>query len=240
MYLFNYWINWSVLHSDVGFAFTVEALACKDAIGLCVVLRLEPVTVEGGSLTVIKKCRSRTQNFSEIGPHVRDIKSLLASLRSVRFSHMRRSANKLADIITTESLKLKKEWYLVGEVPRIAAPIWRDEYIREPDWRSRIAFQELSFSKWTCFAWLDTAEMVDLRSEKGGSFFSRNVTLGDGGTVGFFWYMHLASGGRYPSRGSWVFISFYYFFFIFQVCLSFWFPICFSFISVWFGSAVLF
>lgn len=41
----------SFLHNHVGSAFIAKALSCKEAIRVCVDLKVESVTVEGDSLT---------------------------------------------------------------------------------------------------------------------------------------------------------------------------------------------
>lgn len=121
-----------VVHSNVRSAFSAKALTCTDAVKICLDLGLELIPVEGDSLTVIKKCKSASKDKSKINPYIRDIKSLLKGLHCIKFHHVRRSTNKLVDIITIKSLRLREECYLFGEVPRYTAHIQGDEYVREP------------------------------------------------------------------------------------------------------------
>lgn len=124
----------SVLHTNVRSAFAAEGLACKELIRVCVDLRVETVTVEGDSLTVIKKCNSHLRDYSEIGRYIRDKKkSLFEKFHSIRFHHVCRLANKLADSIARKGLRSRNESYLFGDVSRFAAQIWRDDFLREPD-----------------------------------------------------------------------------------------------------------
>lgn len=67
----------AVLHSNIRSTFIAEALTCTEAIKTCLDLELEAVTIEGDSLTMIKKCKSASPDRSEISSYIRDIKSLL-------------------------------------------------------------------------------------------------------------------------------------------------------------------
>ncbi|MBA0753176.1 hypothetical protein Gogos_021948, partial [Gossypium gossypioides] len=53
--------------------------------------------------------------------------------KSIKFQHVHRTANTLADIIATESLKQRGGFYLEGAAPRYAVKTLEDEWVREPD-----------------------------------------------------------------------------------------------------------
>lgn len=59
-----------VLHSNVGSAFTVEALACTNTVKMYLDLGTEVVTIEGDSHIVIKKCKLTLTDRSKISPYI--------------------------------------------------------------------------------------------------------------------------------------------------------------------------
>lgn len=123
----------AVLHTDVGSAFSAEALACRETMKLCDEMGFRNVILKGYSLTVIKKCSSEIRDRSTIGPIIQDIKSLFPIFDSIRFQHVKRTKNRLADCLATESWKRNEGFYLSGSIPQNATAIHFDEAVREPD-----------------------------------------------------------------------------------------------------------
>lgn len=124
----------AVLHEDVGSVFSLEALACRETIKMCIDLGLRNVILEGDSLTVIKKCRSDVRDRSVISPIIQDIKVIASRFNSIQFRHVKRTKNQLADCLATESLERSEGFYLSESVPSYAAAaIQFDEASREPD-----------------------------------------------------------------------------------------------------------
>lgn len=69
----------------------------------------------------------------EINSYIRDIKAFSSKFQSIRFLHIRRSTNKLADSIAIESLRRNEEACPVGSVLGFAAVPLVDDFIRESD-----------------------------------------------------------------------------------------------------------
>lgn len=120
----------SVIHANVGAAFAAEALARLWAVQTGLDLGFTDMIIEGDSLSVIKKSNSDSQDKSEISAYTRNIKRNINSFRSLRIKHARRSANQLAHVIATESLRNGEEFYLEEKVPRFVVRIMEEEWIR--------------------------------------------------------------------------------------------------------------
>ncbi|KAG8478668.1 hypothetical protein CXB51_028533 [Gossypium anomalum] len=91
------------------------------------------IYIEGESISAIKKCISESRDKSEICSMIHNIKALQSKLKSIKFHYVHRTANALADIIATESLKKRKRFYLEGAIPGPAVKALEDDWIREPD-----------------------------------------------------------------------------------------------------------
>ena len=63
-----------ILNEYVLSVFVAEALTCLQAVKLGVEMGLREVVIEGDSLTVIKKAKSRSMDRSKIGTFIHDIK----------------------------------------------------------------------------------------------------------------------------------------------------------------------
>ncbi|MBA0762016.1 hypothetical protein Gotri_024576 [Gossypium trilobum] len=120
----------SVIHANVGAAFAAEALSRLWAVQTGLDLGFTDMIIEGDSLSVIKKSNSDSQDKSEISAYTRNIKRNINSFRSLRIKHARRSANQLAHVIATESLRNGEEFYLEEKVPRFVVRIMEEEWIR--------------------------------------------------------------------------------------------------------------
>ncbi|MBA0786784.1 hypothetical protein Gotri_025437 [Gossypium trilobum] len=68
-----------------------------------------------------------------IGVYIHDIQQKISEFNSIRFQHTPRSANNLAHILATETLRRKEEVYLEMEVPEYAKDQRRYDRLREPD-----------------------------------------------------------------------------------------------------------
>lgn len=112
--------------------FGVEALACADALQLCIRTGIQSIIVEGDSFSVIKKSRVANMDRSVISHFIQDIHAFLPRFSNVNFQHVHRSKNALADRVAKESLR-SHGFYLDCTVPDYACAIQRDEAIREPD-----------------------------------------------------------------------------------------------------------
>ncbi|MBA0688539.1 hypothetical protein Goari_006316 [Gossypium aridum] len=64
---------------------------------------------------------------------IQDIKNIQKEFKSIKFQHVHRTTNTLADIIATESLKQRRGFYLEEAVPRHAVKTLEGEWVREPD-----------------------------------------------------------------------------------------------------------
>lgn len=108
----------ATVHNNVNSVFSVEALACTEGIMMGMQLGLRRFIIEGDSLTDIKKIRSDSQDRSKICLHIRDIKSLINSFRSGRFTHVNREVNGVANSIARECLKKGKGFFIPQSMPR--------------------------------------------------------------------------------------------------------------------------
>lgn len=91
-----------ILNEYVPSTFTVETLACLQALNLGVEMGLKEVVVEGDSLIVIKKAQLDFLDRSKIGAYFLDIKSENRKFREVRFTFVLRSTNESAHTLVQE------------------------------------------------------------------------------------------------------------------------------------------
>ncbi|KAH1055226.1 hypothetical protein J1N35_033291 [Gossypium stocksii] len=96
-------------------------------------MQWQKIIFEGDSSSIIKKCKVKSPDKSLVGAYIHDIQQLLLKYRNCRFEYIPRIANSLAHILATETLKNKKEIYLVGSVPESAEKQEERNRVREPD-----------------------------------------------------------------------------------------------------------
>ncbi|KAL0015374.1 hypothetical protein SO802_002443 [Lithocarpus litseifolius] len=80
----------------VGGVEVIEAMAARKAILLAVELGFHQCIIEGDSEIVFKALTEGVSNHSSFGHIIKDCKSIMASLRSCSFSHVRRQGNGVA------------------------------------------------------------------------------------------------------------------------------------------------
>ncbi|XP_052486336.1 uncharacterized protein LOC128041067 [Gossypium raimondii] len=110
----------SEIHSNISSAFAAEAIACRKAVQMGIRKGWQLLILEGDSLAIVKKCKSKSQDRSMVGVYIYDIQQEIYGLDSIRFQHTPRSANGLAHIIATETLRKREEFYLDRGVPEYA------------------------------------------------------------------------------------------------------------------------
>ncbi|KAA3482707.1 reverse transcriptase [Gossypium australe] len=123
-------LSCSVLQEQVASAFAAEALACRLATRIGVEMQWENVIIEGDALAVIKKSRKKENGRSKIGAFIQDIHQLKKKIGNCRFEYVPRTVNSLAHLLAIESLKNKKEEYLIGTVPEYAESL-KDREMRD-------------------------------------------------------------------------------------------------------------
>ncbi|MBA0880329.1 hypothetical protein Goshw_001945 [Gossypium schwendimanii] len=123
----------SKIHNQVASAFAAEAIACRSATQLGIDMKWGNVIIEGDSLTIIKKYRIKSQDKSLIGAYIHDIQQISLKTQRYSFEYTPRTANHLAHIIATETMKSKKGIYLIGRVPEYAEKLKERDSVREPD-----------------------------------------------------------------------------------------------------------
>ncbi|MBA0736547.1 hypothetical protein Gogos_010089, partial [Gossypium gossypioides] len=126
-------LSCSEIHNDITSAFAAEAIACWKAVQIGVEKGWQSIIFEGDSLAIIKKCNTKGQDLSMVGTYIHDIQQKISGSNNISFQHTPRSANNLAHIIATETLKRKEEIYLEMEVPEYAEEQRRYDWMREPD-----------------------------------------------------------------------------------------------------------
>ncbi|MFQ6649328.1 hypothetical protein Gotur_022907 [Gossypium turneri] len=102
------------IHENVNSAFAAEADACLEAVRLGLEMKEHRTYVEGDLISVIRKCISKSRDKSQICSIIHDLKNIQKEFKSIKFQHVHRTANTLADIIGTESLKQRGRRILPG------------------------------------------------------------------------------------------------------------------------------
>ncbi|GMJ00600.1 hypothetical protein like AT2G34320 [Hibiscus trionum] len=114
-------------------SFATEVLAAKNGIILSIELGFRKVVIEGDSLTVINKLKSKEVDFSEIGAITEDSRKLLRNLESYWLSFTRRGGNKVAHELAREQLNIAADQTWVEEAPeRIEALAAEDRRCSDP------------------------------------------------------------------------------------------------------------
>ncbi|KAA3483968.1 reverse transcriptase [Gossypium australe] len=126
-------VSTTEVHKGVESAFAAEAIACRRATQIALDMGRENISIEGDSLTIIKKCNQTDLDKSQIGAFIHDIQRLKNRGSSLKFAYTPRLSNKLAHLLATETLKRNKGLYLLNSVPRFAEIQMRNDSIREPD-----------------------------------------------------------------------------------------------------------
>ncbi|KAH1048013.1 hypothetical protein J1N35_038797 [Gossypium stocksii] len=121
------------IHKGVASAFAAEAIACRRATQIAIKMNRSEIIIEWDSLLVIKKCKTTGVDKSKIGAFIHDIQRMKSLNQRLRFEYTLRSANVLAHILATESLKRREERYLIDSVLDYAESQARSESEREPD-----------------------------------------------------------------------------------------------------------
>ncbi|MBA0801636.1 hypothetical protein Gohar_011989 [Gossypium harknessii] len=110
-------LSCSEIHQGVASAFAAEVIACRKAVQIGIEKQWPTIIIEVDSLAIIKKCKNKSQNRSQVGVYIHDIQQRTGRSRNIVFKHTPRSANALAHILATETLKKEEEVYLVKNVP---------------------------------------------------------------------------------------------------------------------------
>lgn len=126
-------LSYSEIHQQVVSAFAAEAIACRTATQIGIDMQWPKLIIEGDALSIINKCKVRSKDKSMVRAYIHDIQQLLAKTKICWFEHIPRTANSLAHILATETLKKKDEIYLIENVPEYAEHLNEREKEREPD-----------------------------------------------------------------------------------------------------------
>ena len=129
----NILFSCSEIHSNISSAFAAEAITCWRAVQIGTGKGWQFLILEGDSLIIIKKCSTKGQDRSMVGAYIYDIQQKIHGLNNIRFQHTPRSANNLAHILATETLRRREEIYLEMGVPEYAEDQTRYDGVSEPD-----------------------------------------------------------------------------------------------------------
>ncbi|XP_016752722.1 uncharacterized protein [Gossypium hirsutum] len=102
----------TTINENVPSGFAAEALACLQGLEMGKNLGLKYVEIEGDSLAIIKRVKSRNRDKSVIGAHIHNIKELSKAFYECKFQHVRRTVNEHAHILATRGLKMKNTTHL--------------------------------------------------------------------------------------------------------------------------------
>lgn len=100
-------------------------MACYWAIKTGLEMGIQNVIIEGDSLTVIKKCRDKLPDKSEIRAYIQYIQ--------IQSAHVNREANRIAHVLATEGLIMRKGMYLKGRLPDFLRERTAAGWIHETD-----------------------------------------------------------------------------------------------------------
>ncbi|MBA0827838.1 hypothetical protein Goarm_012583, partial [Gossypium armourianum] len=115
------------IHHQVASAFAAEAIACRTATQIGMDMQWPNIIIEGDALSIIKKCKTQTNDKSRVGAYIRDIHQLLIKTKRYYFEHTPREANSLAHTLARKALKKKEEIYLIGRIPEYAERLKEEE-----------------------------------------------------------------------------------------------------------------
>lgn len=101
----------------VASAFAAEAWACFLVLKVGLENGWDRVIVEGDSLSVIKKCQSKSPDRSQIGALISNIQHLGSFFHDLKFSYVPRSGNTLAHDLAHSKMKDWKHTYQVKSTP---------------------------------------------------------------------------------------------------------------------------
>ncbi|KAA3464145.1 reverse transcriptase [Gossypium australe] len=123
----------SKIHSEVVSVFAAEAIACREVVQIGVNHSWPSVIIEGDSLTVIKKCKSREQNRSMISVYIQDIKMMASGSKKFVFQYVSRTMNTLAHESATNELRRRIGAYQGRSAHEQDEQQRLREAVREPD-----------------------------------------------------------------------------------------------------------
>ena len=88
-----------------------ELLACRKAIEFAIDAGFSMLVIEGDNVNVIKAISSQEANISLLGNVVEDIRHLIRGLQWISISHIRRSGNKVAHVLTQHARTIIEDLY---------------------------------------------------------------------------------------------------------------------------------
>ncbi|MBA0577584.1 hypothetical protein Golob_027330 [Gossypium lobatum] len=68
-------------------------------------MQWDRVIIEGDSLSIIMKCKTKNPDKSLVSEFINDIHQLLVYFKECKFEHIPRSTNSLAHILASEAIK---------------------------------------------------------------------------------------------------------------------------------------
>ncbi|KAG8474114.1 hypothetical protein CXB51_034154 [Gossypium anomalum] len=126
-------LSCSEIHHGITSPFAAEAIASQTAVQIGVEKGWQSIIIEGDSLAIVNKCKTKSQDRSLVGVYIYDIQQKINDSKNIIFKHTPRSANALAHLLTTETLKRKEEIYMEIKVLEYAENQKRIDWMREPD-----------------------------------------------------------------------------------------------------------
>ncbi|MBA0789241.1 hypothetical protein Gotri_025232 [Gossypium trilobum] len=126
-------LSYSKIHDGVSSPFAAEAIACWTAVKIGIDKGWQSLIFEGDSLAIIKRCNTKEQDRLMVGTYIYDIQKKIFGLNNISFQHTSRSANNLAHILATATLRSGEEVYLEMGVPEYVEDQERQDRMREPN-----------------------------------------------------------------------------------------------------------
>ncbi|MBA0552157.1 hypothetical protein Golob_022994, partial [Gossypium lobatum] len=126
-------LSCSEVYQWVPSAFGAEAIACRKALQISVHMQWDRVIIEGDSLSIIKKCKTKIPDKSLVSAFIHDIHQLSIYFKECKFEHTPRSTNGLAHNLASEAMKNSRGVYLVGRASRVEEIQAEIDKVREPD-----------------------------------------------------------------------------------------------------------
>ena len=110
-----------------------EAVACRNAMELAIDVGFSKLIIEGDNVMVMSAVSSSSPNWSRLGVIYDDVCCLVAGLRHVVFSCIRRSANSVAHSLACYANVLDEEvvWLEESPPPASEALLFDSSYMNE-------------------------------------------------------------------------------------------------------------
>ncbi|KAK7861313.1 hypothetical protein CFP56_011242 [Quercus suber] len=107
----------------------IEALAIRQAIKFAIETSFSCVIIESDSLSVIKAIQDFSESTCDIGHIIDDVKHLSMTMKSCKFHHTKREANKFAHTLACKAIHFDTEMAWLQEIPPCVSVVIRNDVV---------------------------------------------------------------------------------------------------------------